>query len=109
MIETDVLIVGSGPGGSAAALALSTYGIRKMVVTKYRLACRHSPCPHHQSGDHGGVAGSRRRGLGDPGSSVAFTAVGHNEPTITTSSCGKTEQLVHQINSPVIPACLGRQ
>ncbi len=36
MIETDVLIVGSGPAGSAAALALSTYGIRNMVVTKYR-------------------------------------------------------------------------
>jgi 2,4-dichlorophenol 6-monooxygenase len=35
-IETDVLIVGSGPAGSAAALALSTYGIRNMVVTKYR-------------------------------------------------------------------------
>jgi 2,4-dichlorophenol 6-monooxygenase len=36
MLETDVLIVGSGPAGSAAALALSTYGIRNMVVTKYR-------------------------------------------------------------------------
>lgn len=36
MIETDVLIVGSGPAGSAAALALSTLGIRNMVVTKYR-------------------------------------------------------------------------
>src|SRR3954449_12171723 len=33
MIETDVLIVGSGPAGSAAALALSTYGIRNMLVT----------------------------------------------------------------------------
>ena len=36
MIETDVLIVGSGPAGSAAGLALSTYGVRNMVVTKYR-------------------------------------------------------------------------
>ncbi|MDQ0473907.1 FAD-dependent oxidoreductase [Labrys wisconsinensis] len=36
MIETDVLIVGSGPAGSASALALSTYGIRNVVVTKYR-------------------------------------------------------------------------
>jgi 2,4-dichlorophenol 6-monooxygenase len=36
MIETDVLIVGSGPAGSASALALSSYGVRNMVVTKHR-------------------------------------------------------------------------
>jgi len=36
MIETDVLIVGSGPAGSATALALSTYGIKNTLVTKYR-------------------------------------------------------------------------
>jgi 2,4-dichlorophenol 6-monooxygenase len=36
MIETDVLIIGSGPAGSASALALSSYGIRNIVVTKYR-------------------------------------------------------------------------
>lgn len=36
MIETDVLIVGSGPAGAASALALSTYGIPNVVVTKYR-------------------------------------------------------------------------
>ncbi|MFC0400194.1 FAD-dependent oxidoreductase [Paraburkholderia rhizosphaerae] len=36
MIHTDVLIVGSGPAGSAAALMLSTYGIANIVVTKYR-------------------------------------------------------------------------
>jgi len=35
MIETDVLIVGSGPAGSSAALALSTYGIPNVLVTKY--------------------------------------------------------------------------
>ncbi|MFF5076569.1 FAD-dependent oxidoreductase [Actinoplanes sp. NPDC000266] len=35
MLETDVLIVGSGPAGGAAALLLSTYGVRNMVVTKY--------------------------------------------------------------------------
>ncbi|MGA2212817.1 MAG: FAD-dependent monooxygenase [Bryobacteraceae bacterium] len=35
MIETDVLIVGSGPAGSSAALALSTYGIPNVMVTKY--------------------------------------------------------------------------
>ena len=36
MIETDVLIVGSGPAGSSSALFLSTNGVRNMVITKYR-------------------------------------------------------------------------
>lgn len=34
-VETDVLIVGSGPAGSSAALALSTYGVPNIVVTRY--------------------------------------------------------------------------
>jgi 2,4-dichlorophenol 6-monooxygenase len=38
-VETDVLIVGSGPAGGAAALMLSTYGVPNIVATKYaRLA-----------------------------------------------------------------------
>ena len=36
MIETDVLVVGSGPAGSAAAALLSTYGVDNVLVTKYR-------------------------------------------------------------------------
>jgi len=35
-VETDVLIVGSGPAGGAAALCLSTLGIPSIMITKYR-------------------------------------------------------------------------
>ena len=35
MLETDVLIVGCGPAGGAAALTLSTYGINNLVINKY--------------------------------------------------------------------------
>ncbi|MFK4105193.1 FAD-dependent oxidoreductase [Streptomyces sp. NPDC019531] len=34
-VETDVLIVGSGPAGASAALALSTYDVPNIVVTRY--------------------------------------------------------------------------
>ena len=33
---TDVLIVGSGPAGGAAALFLSSLGVDNVVITKYR-------------------------------------------------------------------------
>jgi 2,4-dichlorophenol 6-monooxygenase len=36
LVETDVLIVGSGPAGSSAALFLSSLGVPNMMVTKYR-------------------------------------------------------------------------
>jgi 2,4-dichlorophenol 6-monooxygenase len=35
-IETDVLVVGSGPAGSSAALFLSTLGVDNVLITKYR-------------------------------------------------------------------------
>ncbi len=35
-IETDVLVVGSGPAGSAAAALLSTYGIANVLITRTR-------------------------------------------------------------------------
>ena len=35
-VETDVLIVGSGPAGAAAALFLATLGVPNIMITKYR-------------------------------------------------------------------------
>lgn len=36
IVETDVLIVESGPAGASAALLLSSLGIRNTMITKYR-------------------------------------------------------------------------
>ena len=36
VVETDVLVVGSGPAGSSAALFLATLGIPTIMITKYR-------------------------------------------------------------------------
>ncbi len=35
MVETDVLIIGAGPAGAAAALLLSRYGVKTLLVNKY--------------------------------------------------------------------------
>ncbi len=35
-IETEVLIIGTGPAGSATAALLSSYGVPNMVVNRYR-------------------------------------------------------------------------
>ena len=39
-VETDVLIIGTGPAGSSAAALLSTYGVSNMVVNKYGWTAR---------------------------------------------------------------------
>jgi len=35
ILQTDVLVVGSGPAGGAAALSLATLGVDHLVITKY--------------------------------------------------------------------------
>ncbi len=35
-IKTDVLVIGTGPAGSATAALLSTYGIENLIVNRYR-------------------------------------------------------------------------
>ena len=42
-IETDVLIVGTGPAGSATAALLASYGVANMVVNRYRWLSN-TPC-----------------------------------------------------------------
>lgn len=44
-VETDVLVVGSGPAGASSALALATYGVDHVVITKYRWTAN-SPRAH---------------------------------------------------------------
>lgn len=40
VVETDVLIVGTGPAGAAAAALLSTYGIKNILINKFGWTAR---------------------------------------------------------------------
>jgi 2,4-dichlorophenol 6-monooxygenase len=45
VVDTDVLIIGSGPAGASAAVMLSTLGIPNIMITKYRWTAN-SPRAH---------------------------------------------------------------
>ena len=47
-IETDVLIVGTGPAGSVTAALLASYGVANMVVNRYRWLSNTPRAHHHQ-------------------------------------------------------------
>ncbi len=40
VIETDVLVVGSGPAGASAAALLAMYGVKTLLITKFNWTCR---------------------------------------------------------------------
>ena len=62
-IETDVLIVGTGPTGSVTAALLARHGVANMVVNRYRWL-PNTPRAHHQSAHDGSAARPRARGRG---------------------------------------------
>ena len=59
-IETDVLIIGTGPAGSSMAALLSTYGADNIIINRYRWLAN-TPRAHHKLAHDGGVAGSWQR------------------------------------------------
>ena len=58
-LETDVLVVGSGPAGGSAALFLSTYGVDNMMRHEVPLDGEHAARAHHQPADDGDHARHR--------------------------------------------------
>ncbi|KXS10703.1 hypothetical protein M427DRAFT_61647 [Gonapodya prolifera JEL478] len=58
---TDVLVVGSRPAGGTAALALATYGVNHIVITKYRCIAQDIALPSAGQTDIAGSMNIRLR------------------------------------------------
>ena len=66
--DTDVVVVGLGPAGGVAAVALATYGVRVHAVTMF-LGRELTPGAHHQP--------ARGRGAARPGRGERRPQAGH--------------------------------
>ena len=66
-VETDVVIIGSGPAGAAAALCLSTPGYRQHRDHQVPVDREYAPGAHHQPALDGGLSRPRDRAAGAGG------------------------------------------
>ncbi|MEO0997110.1 MAG: FAD-dependent monooxygenase [Pseudomonadota bacterium] len=85
-IDTDVLIVGTGPAGASAAALLSTYGISNLVVNKYGWTAR---TPRAHITNQRTMEVLRDLGLEDDAVSQATPAELMGENTYCTSLAGE--------------------
>lgn len=96
MIETDVLIVGSGPSGSTAALALSTYGIHNVLVTRHRWLAN-SPRAHITNQRTFEVL--RDLGIEDEAKALATPLKSAGNTVFCTSLAGEELARIHSFGS----------
>lgn len=86
IVETDVLVVGTGPAGASAAALLSTYGIPNMVINKYSWTAR---TPRAHITNQRTMEVLRDLGLEDEALKLATPAELMGENTYCTSLAGE--------------------
>ena len=77
-VETDVLVVGSGPAGAAAALFLATYGTATLLVTRYSRLSDSPRALITNPASCSGVAAQRR---------VVSKRISSSDTVVSTSTC----------------------